>query len=267
MRPRARTRIASAPRPTRSWSGRAPRSTTIPPLTVRDPSYRGRPPLRVVVDASGRVPADARVFDGSAPTLDRHHRSRRPSGGRRVGGRRRRRRVASIRTRRAASASPTSWRIWGSATCKGCCWRAERRSHGASSANGLIDRVVLYLAPKLVGGAQAPGGLMGEGFAPIGRAVGAPHRERGTDRGRPEGGGGCSRGSLRSGASCSKPARPGSWSAAGPSSTDSDIGASVAVNGVCLTVVARGAGDLCVRPVAGDARSIDPRQAQLPAIR
>ncbi len=40
-----------------------------PALTVRDPAYRGRPPLRVVVDSSGRVPADARVFDGSAPTL------------------------------------------------------------------------------------------------------------------------------------------------------------------------------------------------------
>ena len=40
-----------------------------PLLTVRDPSYRGDPPLRVVVDASGRVPPDARIFDRSAPTL------------------------------------------------------------------------------------------------------------------------------------------------------------------------------------------------------
>jgi diaminohydroxyphosphoribosylaminopyrimidine deaminase/5-amino-6-(5-phosphoribosylamino)uracil reductase len=36
----------------------------------------------------------------------------------------------------------------------------------------LIDRIVLYLAPKLIGGAEAPGVLMGEGFAPIDRAVG-----------------------------------------------------------------------------------------------
>ena len=35
----------------------------------------------------------------------------------------------------------------------------------------LVDRVVLYLAPKLIGGSEAPGVLMGEGFAPIGDAA------------------------------------------------------------------------------------------------
>ncbi len=38
-----------------------------PQLTVRPD--RGRQPLRVVVDGSGRAPATARVFDGTAPTL------------------------------------------------------------------------------------------------------------------------------------------------------------------------------------------------------
>src|SRR5439155_17648596 len=40
-----------------------------PRLTVRLEGYRGRQPLRVVADASGRTPEDGPLFDGSAPTL------------------------------------------------------------------------------------------------------------------------------------------------------------------------------------------------------
>ena len=37
---------------------------------------------------------------------------------------------------------------------------------------GLVDRVVLYVAPILVGGTAAPGVLLGTGFAPITDALG-----------------------------------------------------------------------------------------------
>jgi diaminohydroxyphosphoribosylaminopyrimidine deaminase/5-amino-6-(5-phosphoribosylamino)uracil reductase len=40
-----------------------------PSLTVRDPGYRGRPPLRVLVDARGRVPETGHLFDQAAPTM------------------------------------------------------------------------------------------------------------------------------------------------------------------------------------------------------
>lgn len=40
-----------------------------PQLTVRLPGYDGPQPLRVVLDRRGRVPATARVLDGSAPSL------------------------------------------------------------------------------------------------------------------------------------------------------------------------------------------------------
>src|SRR5439155_6338059 len=40
-----------------------------PRLTVRLEGYRGRRPLRVVVDASGRTPPEGPLFDGSAPTM------------------------------------------------------------------------------------------------------------------------------------------------------------------------------------------------------
>jgi diaminohydroxyphosphoribosylaminopyrimidine deaminase / 5-amino-6-(5-phosphoribosylamino)uracil reductase len=142
-----------------------------PGLTARDPSYGGHPPLRVVVDASGRVPAHARVFDGSAPTL-----------------------VAT--TGRAPREAVDAWTAAGADVesfepdeTGGVCLPDMLAHLGKRDVQGvlleggatlawsfveqrLIDRIVLYLAPKLVGGANAPGVLMGEGFAPIGRAAG-----------------------------------------------------------------------------------------------
>jgi len=37
--------------------------------------------------------------------------------------------------------------------------------------DGLVDKVVQYLAPLLVGGARAPGVIAGGGFAPIANAL------------------------------------------------------------------------------------------------
>jgi diaminohydroxyphosphoribosylaminopyrimidine deaminase/5-amino-6-(5-phosphoribosylamino)uracil reductase len=141
-----------------------------PSLTVRDPSYRGRPPLRVVVDASGRVRPDSRIFDGSAPTL-----------------------VAT--TERADRARADAWAANGAEVVSfdadetGGVSLPELMAHlgkrdvqgvlvegGATLAwsfirERLVDRIVLYLAPKLIGGSEAPGVLMGEGFAPIDEAA------------------------------------------------------------------------------------------------
>src|SRR6185312_17557479 len=37
--------------------------------------------------------------------------------------------------------------------------------------DGAVDRIVQYVAPRIVGGAEAPGAVMGEGFAPIDAAL------------------------------------------------------------------------------------------------
>ena len=140
-----------------------------PSLTVRDPAYRGDPVLRVVVDARGRVPPERRVFSAEAPTL--------------------------VATTHAASRERVdAWARTGAEVLlydaeEGCvplrdlvgdlgkrdvqlllleggptlAWGAVRE--------GIVDKIVLFLAPLLVGGAAAPGVLGGDGFAPVGRAL------------------------------------------------------------------------------------------------
>lgn len=140
-----------------------------PSLTVRAADRRGRPPLRVLVDARGAVPPDARLFSPDAPTV-----------------------VATTET--APSAHRAAWARAGADVVvfeaqagrvpldallahlgkrdvqallleggPTLAWSAVRE--------GLVDKLVLYLAPKLLGGDRAPGILGGEGLAPVGTAL------------------------------------------------------------------------------------------------
>ena len=140
-----------------------------PRLTVRDPSYTGPPKLRVVVDGRGIVPETHRLFDGQAPTL-----------------------VAT--TESAPQARRQAWMDRGAEVMV----LDEGSSHvplerllaelgkrniqhvlvegGPTIAwelvhRKLLDRLVLYLAPVLVGGREAPGILQGEGVRSIAEAL------------------------------------------------------------------------------------------------
>jgi diaminohydroxyphosphoribosylaminopyrimidine deaminase/5-amino-6-(5-phosphoribosylamino)uracil reductase len=140
-----------------------------PSLTVRDPEYRGRPVLRVLVDAAGRVEATSALFSDEAPTL-----------------------VAT--TERAPADRVEAWRAAGAdivvyegddARVPLCTLIADLGKRDVQSAlmeggptlawsavaEGVVDKVVLYLAPKLIGGTSAPGILGGEGLASIGEAI------------------------------------------------------------------------------------------------
>jgi diaminohydroxyphosphoribosylaminopyrimidine deaminase / 5-amino-6-(5-phosphoribosylamino)uracil reductase len=142
-----------------------------PELTVRLPGYRGRQPLRVVVDGSGRVPARGSLFDGRAPTVvattdrapiearkawlaagaDEWVLPQEPGGGVRLQDLmemlQQERRILDV----LVEGGPT------------LAWSAVRSE--------LVDRFVLYVAPKLVGGTGAPGVLSGDGIASIADAV------------------------------------------------------------------------------------------------
>ena len=140
-----------------------------PALTCRHPEYRGAPKLRVVVDGRGIVPESNQVFDGEAPTL-------------------------VVTTGAAPEDRRTGWsRAGAEVLLEGdagdglvpldrlmvelgkrdmqhvlieggptIAWDAVRR--------GIVDKIVLYFAPVLVGGQAAPSVLMGEGTPTIGAA-------------------------------------------------------------------------------------------------
>ena len=142
-----------------------------PALTVRLPGFRGRSPLRVLVDGTGRTPPGARLFDGTAPTL----------------------------AATTAAAPPTSRRAWQEAgadvevldegTAPGrvpidrlmeALGKRDVQSvlieggptlAWAALEAGVVDRFVLYLSPKLLGGTGAPGVLEGAGVPTVGEAA------------------------------------------------------------------------------------------------
>ena len=142
-----------------------------PLLTIRMAGYRGRQPVRVVFDSAGRTPPTAALFDGAAPTW-----------------------IAT--TRRAPVGAVDAWRAAGATVIV----LDDATGHGdrvpvkaalaALAANdqrpvrsvlleggptlawsavreGVVDRLVVYVAPKLIGGVGAPGALGGDGSASI----------------------------------------------------------------------------------------------------
>jgi diaminohydroxyphosphoribosylaminopyrimidine deaminase/5-amino-6-(5-phosphoribosylamino)uracil reductase len=142
-----------------------------PRLTVRLDGYRGGQPLRVVMDSSGRTPPEGPLFDGSAPTL-----------------------IAT--SGRASEEAVRGWTEAGAqvvvspgdgAIAIGSVLDSLGREpyeiqdlliEGGSSLawsaaeEGVVDRFVLYLAPKLIGGEAAPGILGGKGFDTLAGALG-----------------------------------------------------------------------------------------------
>jgi diaminohydroxyphosphoribosylaminopyrimidine deaminase / 5-amino-6-(5-phosphoribosylamino)uracil reductase len=136
-----------------------------PRLTVRLPGWSGRQPLRVLVDAAGRVAATGHLFDGEAETL-----------------------VAT--TPAAPAAAVDAWKAAGAEVlmCEATVGQAvdledlvralgERgvlellveggpRLQASLWAAGLADRLVWYLAPLAIGGQGAPG-LLDDGAATL----------------------------------------------------------------------------------------------------
>jgi diaminohydroxyphosphoribosylaminopyrimidine deaminase / 5-amino-6-(5-phosphoribosylamino)uracil reductase len=145
--------------------------TDDPSLSVRLPGYRGRQPLRVIADSTGRTPVVARVFGSGGP-------------------------VVMATTSRASRAVRDAWEAAGGETVvlegdddAGAvdlgALMASLGKRGIQSVlieggptlawsairSDVVDRLVLYIAPKLVGGEAAPGILGGDGVATIADAL------------------------------------------------------------------------------------------------
>jgi diaminohydroxyphosphoribosylaminopyrimidine deaminase/5-amino-6-(5-phosphoribosylamino)uracil reductase len=141
-----------------------------PSLTVREPGYRGRPPLRVVADARGRVPATGDLFDSEAPTLvattdlapDPRRDEWRSAGA-----------EVAVYPPDPGGRVPLAElvRDLGKRDVQGLLLEGGPSLAWSAIEDGIVDRVVVYLAPRLMGGADAPGVLGGRGFAPVGSAM------------------------------------------------------------------------------------------------
>ena len=105
-----------------------------PALTVRDPSLalHGREPLRVVFDAKGQLPAGAKLATDGKPTL--------VFGGDGAG-----RVDIRVALQRLASRE-----------CNEVLVEAGPTLAGAFVASGLVDEIVLYVAPTLLGDTARP---------------------------------------------------------------------------------------------------------------
>ena len=141
-----------------------------PALTVRDPRYAdARPPLRVVVDTGGRVPPTGRIFDGSAPTLiattDRTPDERVDAWS--AAG-------ADVLVLSGADGGVSLGHLMealGKRDAQGVLVEGGARLAWSFVRDRLVDKVVLYLAPALLGGDSAPGVLMGGGFSTLSEAL------------------------------------------------------------------------------------------------
>jgi diaminohydroxyphosphoribosylaminopyrimidine deaminase/5-amino-6-(5-phosphoribosylamino)uracil reductase len=146
-----------------------------PALTVRIDGYRGRQPFRVVADGRGRLGAGGALFDGSArvlvattPAAPPRRRAEWEAAGAEVlilddpgdgpGG-------------EPAVPLPRLVEALGKRDVQALLIEGGPTLAWSAVAAGVVDRLVLYLAPKLVGGVDAPGVLGGDGIPGIDRAV------------------------------------------------------------------------------------------------
>jgi diaminohydroxyphosphoribosylaminopyrimidine deaminase/5-amino-6-(5-phosphoribosylamino)uracil reductase len=138
-----------------------------PALTVRDQQFaRARSPLRVILDPAGRMEARGRIFDGDAPTVvattDRAP-VEQTSVWRRAG--------AEVLVLDADTDGRVSLGalvdVLGKRDVQGLLVEGGARLAWSFIHQDLVDRFIVYLAPKVIGGASSAGLVGGEGFVPV----------------------------------------------------------------------------------------------------
>jgi diaminohydroxyphosphoribosylaminopyrimidine deaminase / 5-amino-6-(5-phosphoribosylamino)uracil reductase len=138
-----------------------------PALTVRLEGHRGRQPLRVVLDGRGRTQASAAVLRRDAPTLmfttpaaPPERRAEWESAGAEV----------LVEGETSGSSHVDLGRVLellGKRDVQDVLIEGGPTLAWSAVEGGLVDRMVVYLAPKLIGGVEAPSSLGGPGIASI----------------------------------------------------------------------------------------------------
>jgi diaminohydroxyphosphoribosylaminopyrimidine deaminase/5-amino-6-(5-phosphoribosylamino)uracil reductase len=141
-----------------------------PALTVRHPDLSASwPPLRVVVDGAGRVSPDARVFSDDRPTLVATTVAGEPALARSLppGVD-----LAVCPADATGGVSPRALlEALGKRDVQGVLLEGGATLAWSFLRDGVVDRIVQYVAPRVIGGDGAPSAVMGEGFAPVDAAL------------------------------------------------------------------------------------------------
>ena len=138
-----------------------------PALTVRrDDLSAAWQPARVVVDAAGRVPPGAAVFRGPGMSIVA---TTERAGGRIDDWQRAGAEVVVLEADVAGGVSaPALLRELGKRDVQGALLEGGATLAWSFVRDGVVDRVVQYLAPTVLGGVAAPSAVGGDGFAPVG---------------------------------------------------------------------------------------------------
>lgn len=119
-----------------------------PALTFRTPGLEGEQPLRVLLDSSGRTPVDAQLFDGTVPTLViTTDATDVPAWNAEV---------ARVARGEGGVDLDAALELLGE---RGLCHVLVEAGPTLAASlieRGAVDRLVLYVAPKIIGG-DAPG--------------------------------------------------------------------------------------------------------------
>ena len=139
-----------------------------PLLTARPPGPRTA--TRIVVDSQARLPLTSQlvrtVSASAAPgrSLDRRACGKRPSAQRT---RRRSAAISGLRQRQELT-STASWPNLAAANSRTSCAKAAAASSARSLTADYVDEVHVFVAPKIVGGADAPSAVAGKGLRQMG---------------------------------------------------------------------------------------------------
>ncbi len=140
-----------------------------PRLTVRDPDYRGRPPLRVVLDSSGRTTPRGNLFDGAAPTLIATTTGS-PDGAQDAWAEAGAEVIVCDTDDEGFVAFPDLLSRLGKRDVQSVLVEGGSTIADRAVRSGVVDEVVVFFAPKLLGGAEAPSILGGRGFGTLAEA-------------------------------------------------------------------------------------------------
>ncbi len=146
-----------------------------PRLTTRLQHRSGKDAVRIVLDSRGRTPTNARVFntDSLAKTVIAvapEHPADKVNALTKAGAE-----IITVPTLRGSLCMKSLMDILGKRGITSVLIEGGAEVNAAAITAGVVDKVMCFVAPKFIGGVNAPGPLGGQGIA---RLVDAPHLQK-----------------------------------------------------------------------------------------